>query len=111
MEKLNTCHVCKEQYNLTNKIPKMLIPCGHTVCEECLFDKKNPQDKDQLLCYVYKDHPEKIEHFITNTSIVDSLKNNFGMMVVCEKHKTKPAEFLDLKNKKLVCYSCAFSDK
>ena len=30
------CVVCYEQYNDSNRMPHMLIPCGHTICRECL---------------------------------------------------------------------------
>ena len=30
------CVVCYEQYNDSNRKPQMLIPCGHTICGECL---------------------------------------------------------------------------
>ena len=30
------CVVCYEQYNDSNRKPQVLIPCGHTICGECL---------------------------------------------------------------------------
>lgn len=33
------CGLCKEIYNETNKIPRILISCGHTFCHSCLNNK------------------------------------------------------------------------
>eukprot|EP00350_Pseudokeronopsis_sp_OXSARD2_P003243 CAMPEP_0170558380 /NCGR_PEP_ID=MMETSP0211-20121228/34987_1 /TAXON_ID=311385 /ORGANISM="Pseudokeronopsis sp., Strain OXSARD2" /LENGTH=31 /DNA_ID= /DNA_START= /DNA_END= /DNA_ORIENTATION= len=31
---------------------------------------------------------------------MEQLKSNFGMLIYCEKHQEKPAEFFDGKNQK-----------
>ena len=33
---LHLCHFCGENYNVGEKIPRILIHCGHTFCTECL---------------------------------------------------------------------------
>ena len=30
------CGVCKEQYNVGERIPRILVNCGHTYCTSCL---------------------------------------------------------------------------
>lgn len=30
--KLNYCHFCGEKYNVGEKIPRILVHCGHTFC-------------------------------------------------------------------------------
>ena len=32
MDKLLICDYCQQQYNLKERLPKMLIECGHTIC-------------------------------------------------------------------------------
>ena len=34
--KLDYCHFCGDSYNVGEKIPRILIHCGHTFCTECL---------------------------------------------------------------------------
>lgn len=34
--KLLVCEVCFENYNLKNRQPHALFPCGHTFCEQCI---------------------------------------------------------------------------
>ena len=31
-----TCGICKELYNENERIPRILITCGHTYCDNCL---------------------------------------------------------------------------
>jgi hypothetical protein len=33
---LKTCVLCKNEYNFTDKIPRILVHCGHTFCSACL---------------------------------------------------------------------------
>jgi len=34
---LKNCMLCREAYNFTNRIPRILIHCGHTFCTACLL--------------------------------------------------------------------------
>ena len=33
---LHYCYFCGENFNVGEKIPRILIHCGHTFCTECL---------------------------------------------------------------------------
>lgn len=30
------CPICKQEYDLDQKTPKILVQCGHTICFQCL---------------------------------------------------------------------------
>ena len=34
---LDICGVCKKKYNLGDRIPRILVHCGHTFCTSCLI--------------------------------------------------------------------------
>jgi hypothetical protein len=34
---LNKCVLCKQDYDLAEKMPRILVHCGHTFCTECLI--------------------------------------------------------------------------
>jgi hypothetical protein len=34
--KMNSCLFCGEKYNVGERIPRILVHCGHTFCTECL---------------------------------------------------------------------------
>ena len=33
---LNDCILCKREYNFTDRVPRILVHCGHTICTACL---------------------------------------------------------------------------
>lgn len=33
---LNFCHFCGLKYNVGNRIPRIIVGCGHTFCTSCL---------------------------------------------------------------------------
>ena len=33
---LNFCHFCGHKYNVGNRIPRIIVGCGHTFCTSCL---------------------------------------------------------------------------
>ena len=50
------CVVCYEQYNDSNRKPQVLIPCGHTICGECLGSITNcPKCRKNIERTVEKD--------------------------------------------------------
>lgn len=72
MAELTNCQICKERYNKTEKMPKILN-CGHTFCKECLINKNTQYDKFECpICHENQtiDNPEQL---ITNRMIFDLL--------------------------------------
>ncbi|EFO96947.1 hypothetical protein CRE_19492 [Caenorhabditis remanei] len=43
------CNICMLRYSTTTVIPRMLVGCGHTVCQECI-QKLPRQDIQSVLC-------------------------------------------------------------
>ena len=41
--RLDICGVCKQTYNVGDKIPRILVNCGHTFCTSCFtkYYRKN----------------------------------------------------------------------
>ena len=101
------CPECKQEFDESNHIPRILTSCGHTLCETCMklrFKKKS------ILC------PQCA--VTTNTSALSSLPTNLALIQlkqkkraieVCEKHK-KPIEAFCCNDKLLVCVLCLVED-
>jgi hypothetical protein len=101
------CPECKQEFDESSHIPRILTSCGHTICETCMklrFKKKS------ILC------PQCA--VTTNTSSLSSLPTNLALIQlkqkkraieVCEKHK-KPIEAFCCNDKLLVCVLCLVED-
>lgn len=47
LHSLETCPACETSYNLDRNMPKVLVQCGHSICEECVIRQT---DRDELTC-------------------------------------------------------------
>ena len=45
---LDICAICKNKYNVGDRIPRILVNCGHTFCTSCLI--KYHHNKDHIRC-------------------------------------------------------------
>jgi hypothetical protein len=41
MDSFIECETCKEDFNITDKKPKLLPKCGHTTCLKCIISNNN----------------------------------------------------------------------
>ena len=48
MDNIFKCTFCEEGFNLSNKVPKMLTQCGHSICLECL--ETNLKNNKNIRC-------------------------------------------------------------
>ena len=68
------CPLCKNLYNNQERIPRILLQCGHTICEKCI---KNFLDNPPLKCpedqTEYKDI-DSINQFPINKALMKILK-------------------------------------
>lgn len=73
---MDICGVCKKKYNLGDRIPRILVHCGHTFCTSCLIKYHHV---DHIRCPYCKklinniDSPAKIESLPLNLNIFGEL--------------------------------------
>ena len=96
------CFSCKLRLS-TGRVPRVLIDCGHTICEDCLF---NHYIVDSIRC------PEcqqlnfgPLDHFPKNLTLL-----NLQPVGGCSVHH-KPFEGFCEKDKELLCVTCILEDK
>ena len=94
-----TCNFCNQKYNLTDRKPKILTNCGHSICEYCLLEYLDIKIK--IRCYLdnvtTKTENKNISDFEDNDVIIDLLiRNNDEKEILCnfenlakDKDKTK----------------------
>ena len=74
---LDICAVCKNKYNVGDRIPRILVNCGHTFCTSCLI--KYHHGKDHIRCPSCKKlvkHLDNVETLPLNLSIFGEIVKN-----------------------------------
>ena len=70
------CNFCEEEFNLSQKIPRMITKCGHSICEACLkikIDEKN--DFNCPIDYtVISPHFNLIDDFPKNLQLIEIIQ-------------------------------------
>ncbi|EGT42351.1 hypothetical protein CAEBREN_02519 [Caenorhabditis brenneri] len=74
LEDITSCSVCLQRYHATDRIPKMLSRCGHTICIECI------NRLHALLGYQGVKCPTCAT--ITHTAIPDLLPKNYSVLPI-----------------------------
>ena len=85
LKNMKSCSICKEQYNDTTRLPKIL-PCGHTFCQPCISHQCEqglficPKDK--------KVHSIQSCDLSTNFSILELLRSTLATrdLLCCNGH-------------------------
>ena len=66
------CNYCQEDYDLKDHLPRILIECGHSICELCLieyYDKAVPI-KCEICSEKIKTENVEFETFVKNYSLI-----------------------------------------
>ena len=75
MEVSLKCPVCQDYYNLEEKLPRVLAPCSHLICEACL-KQTNSNNQGTKVCMQGHRSPQKIETHYPAEVIIEKLKRN-----------------------------------
>ncbi len=74
--RLDKCGVCNEIYNVGDKIPRILINCGHTYCTSCLTKYYRKNRIRCPFCKKLVKHLESVEQLPLNISIFSEVIKN-----------------------------------
>ena len=119
---LDICGVCKRKYNLGDRIPRILVHCGHTFCTSCLIKYHH---NDHIRCPYCKklinniDSPAKIESLPLNLNIFGELvktdpvvmmlidpENPNSLTTLCSNHPEKQKHFYCSYHETNFCREC-----
>ena len=73
------CMICNELFNELNRIPRLLISCGHTYCQECLNSLHSRGDLKSIVC------PEDKTCYTFNK--IEELPKNITLMKLISRKK------------------------
>ncbi len=101
-----TCGVCSVPYNSGGHTPRVLIPCGHTLCSSCLTDiiqdpklRKCPFDNSS-----FERTQNSVDHFPINFALLAVLENR-SQQDLCRIHHKK-LFLLCLQDNVKICSAC-----
>ena len=112
--KLDICGICKLKYNVGDRIPRILVNCGHTYCTSCLsyYYHEETQRIRCPFCKKLVKHLVSIENLTLNIPIFSEIvrndekllhyiktDNNDELMVdYCEKHSRRKHFYCSFHN-------------
>lgn len=116
---LNICGVCKEKYNVGEKIPRILVNCGHTYCTSCLTKYYR---KNRIRCpfckklVKYLDSVEQLplninlfsESIVCNSTLLKMIHDDSsdGCSSACNYHPEKQRHFYCSYHNTNFCREC-----
>lgn len=75
---LLVCNECESQFNSLKKIPRILVKCGHSICDECV--KKHLSENSPIICiednFTLEVKDLTIDYFPVNQGLCKILKSN-----------------------------------
>ena len=98
---LDICGVCKKKYNLGDRIPRILVHCGHTFCTSCLIRYYHI---DHIRCPYCK----KLINNIESVSKIESLPLNLNIFGELVKNDPMVMMLIDPENPNSLSSSCSF---
>lgn len=75
---LKNCVLCKEDFDFKNRIPRILIHCGHTFCTSCLNNFYKNQRVRCPLCLKLIKNLDTIERLPVNHTIFTRIANEIN---------------------------------
>ena len=117
--KLDICGICQKKYNVGDRIPRILVNCGHTYCTSCLNNfYKNNKIKCPFCKKIVK-HLDNVETLPLNLPIFSEIvksdhkvnsfidtKSNNSFISKCDHHSHKQKHFFCSYHNTNFCREC-----
>lgn len=90
LRKLDICGVCKLNYNVGERIPRILVNCGHTFCTSCLTKYYRKNRIRCPFCKKLVKHLDSVEQLPLNINLFsESVVNNFELLQMLDENQDK----------------------
>ena len=74
---LKSCVLCKEDFNINERIPRILIHCGHTFCTSCLKNFHKHRRIRCPMCLKLVKNIDNLDRLPVNHTIFSKLADEF----------------------------------
>jgi len=108
--KLDHCGVCKLKYNVGERIPRILVNCGHTYCTSCLTKYYRKNRIRCPFCKKLVKHLDSVEQLPLNINLFsESVVNNTELLAMLDDNSDKGLTGLcNLHPEKQMHFYCSF---
>ncbi len=117
--KLDVCGVCKQKYNVGDKIPRILVNCGHTFCTSCLTKFLHCEHIRCPFCKKLVNKIDNVENLPLNLNLFGEVVKNDSVIMMfidmnhelsmsspCSKHPEKQRHFYCSQHENNFCREC-----
>ena len=117
---MDKCLFCGKNYNVGERIPRILVHCGHTFCTDCLSQLHHRQRVRCPLCRKLVKNLETVEKLPLNINILFEIVENDKLLAniqffdddeddeekLCSKHPERISHFYCSSHKTVFCREC-----
>ena len=120
---LDFCYFCGEKFNVGEKIPRILIHCGHTFCTECLTQIHHNYRVRCPICRKLVKQVESVDKLPLNFNILYEIVERDYILrdinfedescidcLLCEKHDQRVQHFYCSNHLTVFCRECIKED-
>jgi len=110
--RLDFCGVCKLKYNVGERIPRILVNCGHTYCTSCLTKYYRKARIRCPFCKKLVKHLESVEQLPLNINIFSECVQNDPALLEMMEDKSENSYVQSCKyhNEKQIHFYCSFHE-
>ena len=117
--KLDICQICGNKFNVGERIPRILVNCGHTLCTKCLSSIHKHGKIRCTICGKLMKGLENAERLPLNLNILHEIVESDPLLAeidfpddtedeenLCEKHQDRVRHFFCSKHRTIFCREC-----
>jgi uncharacterized protein YbaR (Trm112 family) len=110
LRKLDVCGVCKQKYNVGERIPRILVNCGHTYCTSCLTKYYRKNRIRCPFCKKLVKHLDSVEQLPLNINLFsESVVNSKELLGILDENSDKGLTGLcQIHQEKQMHFYCSF---
>ena len=115
---LHLCQICEQQFNIGERIPRIMVNCGHTFCTKCLTENLINGRLRCIVCKKLIKNLESVDKLPLNINILYEIAENDEILEkikfdkedetsnLCTKHSDRVSHFFCSKHRTIFCREC-----
>jgi len=115
--RLDSCQNCANKFNIGERIPRILVNCGHTLCTKCLESLCVNFRIRCIICSKLIKNIDNVEKLPLNINILHEIADEDPMLCkvdfecednsqLCKQHSERMAHFFCSVHRTIFCREC-----